>query len=149
MGLIFFLSSQNASESSRLSGGFIEEVAQAFYSNFEDKTPDEQQKIIESFQFVARKSAHFCIFAVLGVFSFLSFISYRSLRLSTRVIFSVLISCIYAASDEIHQNFVVGRSCEFRDFLIDSLGVLLGVFVCVLLVKIIKPLRFKTAYKKL
>lgn len=33
-----------------------------------------------------------------------------------------LITVIYAVSDEIHQIFVVGRACRFRDVLIDSAG---------------------------
>ena len=35
----------------------------------------------------------------------------------------------YAASDELHQLFVPGRSCQFRDVCIDSAGVLAGVLV--------------------
>ncbi|MBQ1935757.1 MAG: VanZ family protein, partial [Clostridia bacterium] len=31
----------------------------------------------------------------------------------------------YAVTDEIHQHFVEGRSCELRDVLIDAAGALL------------------------
>ena len=34
----------------------------------------------------------------------------------------------YGLSDELHQRFVPGRSCEFGDWLADSLGAALGIF---------------------
>ena len=40
---------------------------------------------------------------------------------------SWLIGTAYAMTDEFHQAFVPGRSCEFRDMVIDSCGVLTGV----------------------
>jgi VanZ family protein len=36
----------------------------------------------------------------------------------------------YALSDEIHQRFVPGRSCEFLDFVADSLGIVV-VQMCI------------------
>jgi UDP-2,3-diacylglucosamine pyrophosphatase LpxH len=38
-----------------------------------------------------------------------------------------LLVSLYGASDECHQYFVPGRSCEFGDWLADSLGAALGV----------------------
>ena len=45
-----------------------------------------------------------------------------------------LTGTLYAVTDEIHQYFVPGRSCEFRDICIDSAGVLCGIF-CLCLFK--------------
>lgn len=146
MGLIFLLSSQTADESSQVSGSLIAVIAEKIYPDFDDLTESQQQEIVSSFQFIARKSAHAAVFAVLGFFAFLSFISYVNLRFSTRIFWAILISAIYAASDEFHQHFVVGRSCELRDFLIDFCGILVSVLICALFVKIIRPLRRKTAY---
>ena len=39
------------------------------------------------------------------------------------------IGTLYAVSDEIHQVFIDGRSCELRDIAIDAGGVLLGVLI--------------------
>ena len=36
------------------------------------------------------------------------------------------IGTLYAVSDEVHQYFVPGRSCELRDMLIDACGVAVG-----------------------
>lgn len=43
-----------------------------------------------------------------------------------------LIGTAYAMTDEFHQSFVPGRSCELRDVVIDSCGVLMGVLLATL-----------------
>lgn len=47
-------------------------------------------------------------------------------------------AAVYAATDEIHQLFVAGRSGRFSDVLIDSSGALLGVLIFALIVRIVK-----------
>ncbi len=42
---------------------------------------------------------------------------------------------LYAISDEFHQYFVPGRSCEFRDMCIDSAGVAVGCIICMIILK--------------
>ena len=42
---------------------------------------------------------------------------------------------LYAVSDEVHQIFVPGRAGQLRDVLIDTTGVLLGIFLCSLFFK--------------
>ena len=146
MGFIFYMSAQPAGVSSEISGGVIELVAQRLYPDFENLSLTEKAEVVASFQFAVRKSAHVAGFALLGVLSFLSFISYTKLRFFTRVFWAGAISALYAASDEIHQRFVSGRSCELRDFLLDSAGVLGAILLCTAFVKVIRPLRRKTAY---
>ena len=45
-------------------------------------------------------------------------------------------SRISALSDEVHQLFVEGRSCEFRDWAIDSFGAILGIIGFIIIFKI-------------
>lgn len=148
MGLIFYMSAQPAEVSSEISGTVIEVIAKKVYPSFEDLTSMQQEEIVESFQFIARKAAHVVAFAVLGFLSFLSFISYTKLRFFTRAFLSALISLMYAVSDEYHQRFVSGRSSELRDLLLDACGIIGIILITCLLVKIIPPLRRKTAYVK-
>ncbi len=42
---------------------------------------------------------------------------------------SVLFTAGYAATDEIHQRFIPGRSGELKDVMIDSLGAALGALI--------------------
>ena len=77
--------------------------------------------------FVVRKSAHFTEFLILGVSLFLTV---RDLRKRSSFWIPWAIGAAYAVSDEVHQHFVPGRSCEVRDMIIDACGVLAGVAIC-------------------
>ena len=136
--MIFSLSSQNADESSETSGRLIASLAEIFYPDFDGLTGEEQEQVIGSFQFIARKTAHFSIYGVLGFLSFLTFVSYRRLRLILRLSLSAAVCLAYAISDEIHQLFVAGRSCELRDVCIDFCGALLAITVSALFSRYIK-----------
>ena len=46
------------------------------------------------------------------------------------------IGTAYAVTDEVHQFFVPGRSCELRDMCIDSCGVIAGVLIGALVFRI-------------
>jgi VanZ family protein len=71
-----------------------------------------------------RKAAHLVIFAVLA------FLVMRALgRVRTRdvLLIGFALTAVYAASDEVHQSFVVGRSPMVTDVLIDIVGVVVGI----------------------
>lgn len=146
MGVIFFFSHQTAQDSSEISGGVIEMIAEKIYPDFENLSESEKAEVVASFQFAVRKGAHAVAFAILGFFAFLTFISYTRLRFFVRIILAAALSLGYAASDEIHQHFVVGRSCELRDFLIDAAGIAVSLLFWVGFVKAIGPLRRRTAF---
>lgn len=138
MILIFGLSSQNAETSSQTSGNVIESVAEIFYPGFSDMTDTQQNEVIGAFQFIARKTAHFTLYAILGALAFLSVVSYRSLKYRLRIFISAVICLLYASSDEFHQLFVAGRSGEIRDICIDFCGSLLAISVLAILSRSIK-----------
>ena len=146
MGVIFYLSSQSAEVSSETSGSLIEALLKFFYPGFDGLSAFRKEELISSLQFAARKSAHCSIYGVLGVFSFLTFVSYRRIAYSARIFISLAVCLIWAVSDEIHQLFVPGRSCEARDVLIDFCGSLLAVFVMALFSRCVKSIykRIKT-----
>ncbi len=146
MGIIFFFSHQTAQDSSEISGSFIEIVAEKLYPDFENLSESEKADVVASFQFTVRKSAHAGAFALLGFFAFLTFVSYTRMRYWLRIFWAAAVSLIYAASDEIHQHFIEGRSCELRDFLIDAAGITLSLLFWFGIVKAIGPWRRKTAF---
>ena len=41
-------------------------------------------------------------------------------------VFAVILTSLYAVTDEVHQIFVEGRSCELGDWAIDTMGAILG-----------------------
>jgi VanZ family protein len=86
----------------------------------------------------ADKIIHTMIYAGLG---FLCVWSLRITSLKTRAqIFPIaaIIAFIYGITDEIHQLFVAGRSCELSDLLSDATGAVLGSWIAVTLAKRIR-----------
>lgn len=69
---------------------------------------------------------HFLIFSILGFFLLISLVRGRHYNL---IVLAIILAIIYAISDEFHQLFVPGRSCNFQDIITDSAGILFsGVF---------------------
>lgn len=121
MVLIFWLSSRTATESSQQSGVILEWLTEHFGDNFFT-------------DFIVRKSAHFLEFAGLG---FLFNISFYQTKKRKMPIISILASSLYALSDEIHQLFIEGRSCQISDWLLDSCGALFGTIAFLVLFAVI------------
>lgn len=75
-----------------------------------------------------RKTAHAAEYAVLGLLLAGSYVDCRKKRGYT-ISIPWMIGTAYAVSDELHQFFVPGRSCQVTDMMLDSCGVALGVLV--------------------
>ncbi|MGN0625869.1 MAG: VanZ family protein [Oscillospiraceae bacterium] len=128
MGLIFSFSSQNAEQSSHLSGQTAFHTAFWFWPGFSELSAEEQAVWVENAQFLVRKTAHFLVYAVLGA---LLYWSASSLKQSWRrkVVCAWSVGTVYAIGDEIHQLFVSGRSGQLRDVLLDSAGTAVGILL--------------------
>ena len=66
---------------------------------------------------------HISIFFLLSLFLLISLVKGKNKKFILPVI---IISLLYAVSDEIHQSFVSGRSSSFADLGLDSIGIFLG-----------------------
>lgn len=131
MGVIFWLSSRTATESSEQSGVIVEFLRKIFGDNvFTD--------------FIVRKSAHCLEFTGL---SFLFNLSLYVTKNKPSFVFAVMLTSIYAATDEFHQLFVEGRSCQITDWAIDTAGAILGALGFLVILSIIKKLN-KTSKSK-
>ncbi len=140
IALIFSMSAQNATESDKTSGNVIKSVLSVIYPGFDGLSEESKAELISSFQFIARKTAHFSLYAILGLLSFLTVISYRNLKFGLRTALSAAICLLYAVSDEVHQLFVPGRSGEIRDVCIDFCGSLLMITILALSARYIKKI---------
>lgn len=143
MVTIFCLSAQVATDSAKLSSGFSYKIISLFYPKLKEMTYEQQIEFYDSLPIPIRKLAHFSIFGLLGVFSFLTMVSYKRIGYVLRNVIAFIICVLYAVSDEIHQLFVVGRSCELRDVIIDSSGAFLGIFLLCLFCYFVKNIRKK------
>ncbi len=76
--------------------------------------------------FVAKKSAHFTEYALLAAFMLRGLRGEAPLR-PARLIWALVLTVLYAASDEYHQTFVPGREGRLLDVGIDALGAMISL----------------------
>ena len=78
--------------------------------------------------FVAKKGVHVLEYAVLYILLFRAFSSLSWAGRTTRMAYllPMLLTILYATSDEVHQTFVPFREGAFRDVCIDSFGMFLA-----------------------
>jgi VanZ family protein len=121
MLFIFCLSYQPANESNQMSTGITEVIIQTT-----SKIVPKAELSFHTLNHFVRKSAHFFIYFVLGILTInaLRRIGWSDYRCT---ILALTICVLYAASDELHQLFIPGRSAELRDIFIDSTGAYLGI----------------------
>lgn len=139
---IFIFSSQNDIKSSQTSGNFILALLKIFYPPFEDFSEIQRTEFIASLQLFVRKGAHFTIYAVLGFFSFLTFITYKKIPFKIRLAIIASFCLLYSISDEIHQLFVPGRVGHILDVCTDFSGSLLSIGILTLFTRIKKFKKF-------
>lgn len=132
MTVIFAFSAKQAAESQDMSMSVGRFVGKTFVLEYRTWNNAEQTEFAERIDYSVRKIAHITEFAILGILLLLMLKSYglKGTRLS---VMSFMVGAGYAATDELHQRFVPGRSCQFTDVLIDSGGVLCGIIIFLLL----------------
>ncbi len=86
---------------------------------------------MNAIEVVIRKVAHILEYTLLGGLWYGYFLCTR-LSPKKQVGFTLLISVLYAISDEVHQFFVPGRAARFYDVGFDTIGVILGILAVVL-----------------
>ena len=124
MGVIFYFSHQPGDVSGETSGRIVEMISGAVTTVLPFVEIPE-----EGLHFVIRKGAHFSVYAVLGILSYIAFtVSGYSRRKA--VFYAWLLATVYAGTDEYHQTFIPGRSGEVTDVMIDSVGAAIGISIC-------------------
>lgn len=140
MVVIFCFSAQPSDDSQNTSDIFTLFAQKIFYPNFNELSNGEQLVIMAKLSFLVRKTAHFTAYFILGVLSYFNIIFSKRLALGFKGIIAFIFCVLYSISDEIHQYFVPGRSCEFRDVCIDSSGALLSILIIFLIFRLSKRL---------
>lgn len=140
MVVIFSFSAKPAVQSTEMSTSVGKMICRIFVHDFSSWSDEKQEELAAKIDHPVRKCAHASEYALLGALVLLTACTYVKMSPKT-VAAAVIISVLYAASDEFHQRFVPGRSCQFTDVLIDSAGVMVGVgfiIVCYKIKQIIK-----------
>lgn len=126
MSLIFYLSAQNATDSTHTSSFVSELIYKITGILFPQST--------------IRTLAHFSEYTVLGFSVSNTFFAFKNKALR---LLPAAASWLYAWSDEIHQIFVDGRAFQLFDLSVDLGGIILGTFVFYFLMCIIKKITEK------
>ena len=145
MALIFWFSAQDSDQSGSLSGDLLRRLLSLVIPNWKELGVAQRWRYLARLHTLFRKLGHFTEYTVLGTLLALTlrriekFI--RKSRQTRSVIWAfwlpALLALLYAASDELHQQYVAGRSCELRDVCIDFSGACLGIIIAGLIMRII------------
>ncbi|MBV1822060.1 VanZ family protein, partial [Bacteroidales bacterium MSK.15.36] len=118
--IIIFKFSSDPAEISDGKSGFIIEVINSLGINI-------SSTLGEFTNFAIRKTAHVGEYFILTLL-LISALK-EDLKIEKTYWLSILVTFLYACSDEIHQRFVPGRAGRFSDVLIDLFGGILAVFI--------------------
>ena len=134
--IIFGFSSQDGEESGGISKRITDFILEksAKYNSLEMSEKEQVNKRTER---IIRKIAHFSIYTLVGFLLMALFSTYENIKRKYQIYISTIIGILYAISDEIHQSFTPGRGPKITDVFIDSLGVLFGITVILLILEII------------
>lgn len=120
---IFFFSAQPGDDSSQLSSGFIQSILKVF-SRITGVENADMERMLSILSTPVRKGAHVTEYIVLYLSLILA--AYISRLRGYRWIgLSMMITFLYACTDEFHQTFVPGRAGRFTDVMIDCTGALI------------------------
>ena len=123
MVVIFMFSSFPAEQSSGMSSPLVDWPLSLIENLFGVAISFEVRDFFHS---LVRKAAHLLIYLALGVTTANTVRHITSNRKRVFLI-SLCWSSFYALTDEIHQYFVPGRSCMWQDWVLDTVGVLIGI----------------------
>ncbi len=143
--LIFSFSSQPYEKQdlrSFIKGHINEQRAEKFFAdihiNYAGKEINLKNKGVEGvFEFFIRKGAHFIVYMLLGVL-ILRVLLRLHLPFYQRYIIAIITGILYAISDEWHQSFTIHRTPLVADVILDSIGVLIGITIFIIMKHLIK-----------
>lgn len=126
MFIIFLFSAQDSKESLKASDQVIIKTVETVKK--EKLSEEEKQNFIDKYIVIARKSAHFFLYFILGSLVFFLINDFCKLTPAT-IIFTIIFCFIYACSDELHQFFINGRTAQIFDVFIDTCGSFLSTII--------------------
>ena len=129
MVMIFRFSAQPASESEQVSGGVAYRIVETWsHLTGTEYTQSEMEAYADRIDYPVRKLAHMTEYGILCLLA-CAFVHGYSGNWKVCGISAVAVAALYAATDEIHQLFVPGRSGEVRDVMIDTAGAAAGILL--------------------
>lgn len=106
-----------------------------------------KEEVLGTIEHMIRKLAHFSLYALVG-FLAMSLMSTYCLKRTKRILISLGIGILYAISDEFHQSFIPDRTPLVGDVLIDACGVVAGIVLVLILLKIVEKIKMRSLCKR-
>ena len=102
---------------------------QATHSILEKIIPVLKEKeYTETINFIIRKIAHLTEYFILAFFMN-SLLKEYKITSTKRHIYTILLCLLYACTDEVHQLFVIGRTGNWKDCIVDTIGSTLYILI--------------------
>ena len=134
---VFRFSNQGGTESSSTSAKVTKVIVDVVVN---DKKEENKVQIANKIEKVVRKFAHYTIYTIGGVL--IMNYAYTTDKTKKQQTFgSLLFGAFYAATDEVHQYFVPGRSARVFDVGIDTLGVITGIGIYLLVACVVRKMK--------
>ena len=134
--VIFKFSELSGLKSTKQSRGLTYNILKGLDGN--KLSEKELEKLTKKVNPIVRKVAHFSIYMILAIFTYM-FIEELNIksksekeRLRKNILYTCIFCIIYAIFDEIHQIYVPGRTGKPIDVIIDTLGACMGITIILL-----------------
>lgn len=131
--IIFLFSNMDTTKSNTASKGIINTVVNTTIETSnnlgiieETPTEEEKQTIVNTLNLPLRKCMHFTIYLILAL---LLLNTLTKTNIKNKYFLTLIICFIYALTDEYHQTFIMGRTGQFTDVIIDTIGATLGLII--------------------
>ncbi len=131
--VIFMFSSQNGDASGDLSSGISESLYKLVLIFIPNLTFYEFHSFI-------REMGHFSIYFIFSILLF-NHIRFYNINRIKQYILSIVMSVIYAFTDEFHQAFVPERYPDILDIYVDTIGAIVGVCTAIVIMKVYKKIK--------
>ena len=137
MAAIFLFSSQSGTKSDAVSQKVTGVVAQTLAKDYDEKSVEEQDAILQQMHKPIRKLAHMLEFGALAVLAFFFLLTWPG-KILWHYAASLGFAFVYAGVDEFHQLFREDRGARLSDVFIDFAGAFIA---CTLLLAIVVLVR--------
>lgn len=136
MTTVFIFSNEKATESKVTSRKVTIAIVQAISG----KDISDNEELLVSADKVVRKLAHYTLYTIGGVL-IISFAYTMDKTKKEKILYSIAFGVCFVITDEVHQLFVPGRTGRLLDVGIDTLGIMTGILIFLIVRKIIIAVR--------
>ncbi|MBR3661387.1 MAG: VanZ family protein [Bacilli bacterium] len=116
--IIYYFSNQNGNLSTTSSSHLIDFINKLLRINLYD---------FEYSVLIVRKLAHMFLYFILFVLSYNCFLNFK---INKKYLYAIIFCLLYSISDEVHQLFIIERTANIIDIVIDMLGSFMGLSFC-------------------